>query len=126
MRGKMRELENHVPEINQRLFQHTYNNLDARIEVSEHNERAKCIELNGIDFSKGENCMEALDKILKHLELSTITPSQDIDKIYRIKQSKRIVVKFVHTNKRDVFFNSIAETSWILQNLHPSQNLKFT
>lgn len=83
-----------------------YKTLDAKIEAAEYQDRAKCVELNGIEYTKDECLMMAFDKIIAHLSLPSISSSQDIDKIFRIRKTKRILIKFVHTNKRDTFFNA--------------------
>jgi len=97
-------IENSVKHVEQKLEE--YKSLDERIETSEHHERAKCVELNGIEYSKDEDLMTGFDRIIKNLKMTSISTTQDIDKIYRIRQTKRIVVKFVHTNKRDTFFHT--------------------
>ena len=78
--------------------------LENRIEMYEHMDRAKLIELNGIPFAKNEDLFEGLEMILKKSKIPDIDLSRDIDKVYRVKQSKRIVVKFLTTSKRETFF----------------------
>lgn len=87
-----------------KLTMENFSNLSTRIAAYEHSSRAKCIELNGIPFQKGENLHEGLEKIVKSLNLNWLRPGIDIDNVYRIKQSKRVVVKFIQTTKRDAFF----------------------
>jgi len=38
--------------------------------------------------------------------MDTIKPLAAIDTIYRIKQSKKIIINFLHTNKRDFVFQN--------------------
>ncbi|XP_067945270.1 uncharacterized protein [Watersipora subatra] len=82
----------------------THNNLLMHVEANEHLNRAKAIELNGIPFKSGENLMEGFSKLLKVAKLDDINPTRDIDNIYRIRQTPRILVKFIQTTKRDQFF----------------------
>ena len=81
-------------------------NLENRMDAHEHMERARCLELNGIPYAKNENLMAGLEQIIKHIKISSINLTTDIDKIYRIRQTKRVVVKFIQSTKRDEFFQS--------------------
>lgn len=81
-----------------------FNNYAEKIAANEHQNRAKCLELNGIPYQKGENLFEGLDKLGKHLKLDWFKPCVDVDNVFRIRQSKRVIVKFTQTNKRDKFF----------------------
>ena len=78
--------------------------LETRIDAAEHAERAKCVELNGIPFQKPEDLTIAYQKIIDALK-STRLPLTGVDKIYRIKQSKRVIIKFTQTTQRNEFFN---------------------
>lgn len=79
-------------------------NLIRRVEANEHANRARSIELNGIPFAKEENLVEGVEKLAKHLKFTWLNITTDIDTVYRIKQSKRVIVKFTQTGKRDQFF----------------------
>ena len=101
---KQSQLEAKVEQLEKKL--ESYNSLNARVVASENNARAKCLELNGIPPTKGENLMEGFLKITKHLNKKFINPILDIDSIYRIKQTKRVVIKFLHSYKRNQFFQT--------------------
>ena len=104
LKKKQSQLEKFIETAKQKLDD--YKHLDARVEAAENAARSKCIELNGIPYKKDEDLTEALKKILNHQKIDTIKPVSDIDTIYRIRQSKRIIIKFLHTNKRDFFFQN--------------------
>ena len=79
-------------------------NLSERVEYNEHLSRAKCVELNGMPYHKDENLTEGFEQLVKKVENFHMNFGTDLDNIYRIKQSKRIIVKFTQTKKRDQFF----------------------
>jgi len=69
---------------------------------------------NSMEFhKKDENFVEGFRKILTHLKMDTIEPLADIDTIYRIKQSKKIIIKFLHTIKRDFFFSKLQKKNYV-------------
>jgi uncharacterized coiled-coil protein SlyX len=95
----------------------SYDNLVKRIEANEHANRAKCLELNGIPFTRGENLLEGFSKLVKATKIDSICPTTDIDNMYRIRDTKRVIIKFTQTNKRDSFFQqyrkNITDTSFL-------------
>jgi chromosome segregation ATPase len=102
-------LSNEVDDINSELMQikgEMENSNVAMIKESiaqiQHDVRARSVELYGIPARPGEDLPEVIPKIAKKLKL--MTTLNDVDKIYRIKQSKRIVIRFLQTHKRDQFF----------------------
>ena len=79
-------------------------NLLKRLEMNEHASRAKCIELNGIPFGKGENLFEGLEKLAKALKYSWLNITTGIDTVFRVRKTNKVIVKFTQTGKRDMFF----------------------
>lgn len=79
-------------------------NLMKRVEANEHANRAKCIELNGIPYGKGENLIEGMEKLIKHMDFNWLNITTDVDNVYRIRKTKKVIVKFTQTGKRDMFF----------------------
>lgn len=70
------------------------------INKMEHEKRAKSTEVFGIPYGEGEDLFSAFNAISKKLNLRDFG-TDDIDHIYRIKRSKRVVIRFIHTHKRD-------------------------
>lgn len=101
---KTKELESKVEELT--LAMNSYKALENRLDAFDHADRARCLELNGIPYKKDEDLLAGLEIILKHTNLPTIDITRDVDKIYRIRQTKRVVVKFLQSKKRDEFFNA--------------------
>ena len=97
-------LQNEVDILNEKIG--SYKSLENRIEAYEYLDRAKCIELNGIPHSENEDLFLGLDKLLQQSKITTINLAHDIDKIYRIRKTKRVIVKFITTTKRDSFFSA--------------------
>ena len=93
--------------------------INERIRISEHQSRAKNLELNGIPYKEGEELMEGFERIIKHLKYMFINPAADIDNIYRIRKSKQVIVKFVQARKRDHFFQHYRKK----HNIHNSARL---
>ena len=112
---KINKLEQNVEALNNTI--ESFKNLEARVNASEHQDRARCIELNGIPPSKDENLMAGLEKMLKHLKITSISVVTDIDKIYRIRDSKRVIVKFIQSTKRDTFFQSYRKNIMLVSEL---------
>ena len=115
LKAKIVKMQSFIQDYEKKL--ESFKNLDSRIEAYDHCSRAQCIELNGIEFTEGEDLSEAFHRILKHQKIDSISATHDIDKIYRIKRSKRVIIKLVQTSKRDQFFNiyrkNIMDTSMI-------------
>ena len=115
LKAKIVKMNSSIQDYEKKL--ESFKNLDSRIKAYEHCSRAQCIELNGIEFTQGEDLSEAFHRILKHQKIDSISATHDIDKIYRIKRSKRVIIKFVQSYKRDQFFNvyrkNIMDTSMI-------------
>lgn len=80
-----------------------FQTLENRIEAAEYADRAKCVELNGIPFQSSEDLLIAYKKIVETLKSPKLAAA-GIDKIYRVRQSKRVIVKFTQTSQRDEFF----------------------
>ena len=97
---KQRDLSKSIVEIESKIGK--LEGLESRIEAAEYAERAKCVELNGIPYDKSENLNLAYQKLLSSLKSDKLPTT--IDKIYRIRQSKRIIIKFTQTNQRNEFF----------------------
>ena len=102
LKEKLVLLENQQPTIQTKLK--SLENLNNRVEQHEHLSRAKCVELNGIPYSKDENLTEGFERLVKKVENFHLNLSTDLDNIYRIKQCKRVIIKFTQTKKRDQFF----------------------
>ena len=75
-----KELECRFQRLSERVD--SFKNLESRLKVYEYNDRARCVELNGIPYAKDENLFEGLNKILKQIKLTSINVSTDIDKVY--------------------------------------------
>lgn len=69
----------------------------------EHQNRQKQLVLSGIPYKPNENLVYAVEKISGKLECN-IRPD-DIDSIYRVKRSPTIMVRFLHTHKRNDFLS---------------------
>lgn len=85
------------------------------VQQLEHDKRGKCVELCGIPPGNGENLLDAIVKIAKKLKTSIGT--DDVDSVYRIKQTKRVVIRFMHTHKRDMFISECKKNQINLKDL---------
>ena len=83
--------------------------LKSSISKMEFERRAKFVEINGIPPRKGEDLMEALKILVTKLEVA-VSPV-DNDTVYRIKTTKRVVIRFQSTHKRDLFFKAFRGTN---------------
>jgi hypothetical protein len=72
------------------------------LERMEHDKRARSVELYGIPYGAGENLMEAASRIIKKLDLEM--EKDNIDQIYRIKQTSRVIIRFLQSHRRDEFW----------------------
>ncbi|XP_067951792.1 uncharacterized protein [Watersipora subatra] len=102
LRAEVKELKQSKANVEKKLD--SFDSLSGKVDASEQASRGKCIELNGIPHSKDENLLEGFKKILKNLKLDYINPMLDIDNMYRIRQTSRVIIRFLHTSKRDKFF----------------------
>lgn len=85
------------------------------IERMEHERRARSVELFGVPYAAGENLMEVIPRLSAKLKLKTVP--DNIDLIYRIKTSKRVVIRFVQKHRRDEFMSEYKKTEINLQDL---------
>lgn len=74
--------------------------LRESLDKIEHEKRAKSIEISGLPFGDGEDLYSVYTVLCSKLNLQSYTLN-DIDQVYRIKRSKRVVVRFVQAHKRD-------------------------
>lgn len=102
LRAEIKELKQSKVNVEKKLD--SFDSLSGKVDASEHASRGKCIELNGIPYSRDENLPEGFKKIVKNLKLDYINPMLDIDNMYRIRQTSRVIIRFLHTSKRDKFF----------------------
>lgn len=121
-KDKIKTLEDKVEKLSSTVD--SYKNLAKRIDGYEYAERARCVELNGIPFKNEENLMEGLSKILHLVNVPSINIASDIDKIYRIRKSNRIVIKFLQSTKRDDFFYTYRKNIIDISKLGFKENTK--
>lgn len=103
-KSKTIELEQKVKSLNASMD--TIKSLEDRLEAYEYAERSRCIELNGIPYAKDESLMVGMERILQHIKLTSINITTDIDKIYRIRKTNKVIIKFMQSSKRDAFFQT--------------------
>ncbi|XP_067931274.1 uncharacterized protein [Watersipora subatra] len=102
LRAEVKELKQSKANVEKKLDY--FDSLSGKVDASEQASRGECIELNGIPHSKNENLLEGFKKVLKNLKLDYLNPMLDIDNMYRIRQTSRAIIRFLHTSKRDKFF----------------------
>lgn len=89
--------------------------IKAGLERMEFDRRAKCVEINGIPMGKGEQLMEALKSMATKLQLPIST--DDVDTVYRIKSTKRVVIRFQHAHKRHTFYQKFKKSSVVQRDI---------
>jgi len=75
------------------------------VSVLEHQLLQKQLSITGVPFKSNENLLEALEKMAKKIN-NDLTARTDIDSVFRVKQSDKVIVKFVNTHVRNSFFVS--------------------
>ena len=96
------DLKAEMAELQSKLASTDMQSLKERMELIEHNNRARQVEMHGIPPGEGEDLLAGVMKIANQIKVE-IGPGE-IDKVYRIRKSKRVVVTFLQTHKRDTFF----------------------
>jgi len=91
--------------------------LENCVEVNEHSERAKCVELNGIPYKSSEDLTALYQKIVTLLKPNNL-PFTGVDKIYCIRQTKKVIIKFTQTDQRNGFFHIYRRNTQPLGYLH--------
>ena len=76
-----------------------------RMEFLEHVNRQKQVILSGIPFRTGENLMQALQTISTKIE-AELDVRRDVDAVFRLKSSDRVMVRFQSSHSRDTFFTT--------------------
>jgi len=78
--------------------------LENRVEANEHSECAKCVKLNGISYKSPKDLTALYQKIVTLLKPNNL-PFTGVDKIYRIRQTKKAIIEFTETDQCNEFFH---------------------
>ena len=79
--------------------------LKEEIDELTHQKNRKIVIIDGIPHNTNEDLFKAVEAFSKKIDCE-INPQTDIDNLYRIRQSNKIVVQFLQIYKRDKFLSS--------------------
>ncbi|KAF6037326.1 hypothetical protein EB796_004359 [Bugula neritina] len=88
-----------------KCFLKDFPDVKDRVDQLEFQDRKKQLTLNGIPQKSGENLLHAM-KVMSEKLKCELQPYHDIDSIFRVKTSDKVIIKFIHAHKRDKFFGS--------------------